>query len=207
MPNDPSSKDARGLSNDAYRVMDGNNYRPYISPSTIVPEFTLRAILLGAVLGIIFGAANAYLGLKVGMTVTASIPVSVISMGILRGLMKRGTVLENNVVQTIGSAGESIAAGVIFTIPALLLMGMVPSLGTLFAVAALGGMLGILLMIPLRRYLIVKEHGKLPYPEGTGCAEVLVAGEEGGSKFRTVFWGLGLGSLYKLLMDAHVFGL
>jgi len=130
--------------------MDGNQYRPYYSPQDVLPEFTLRAVILGAVLGIIFGAANAYLGLKVGMTVTASIPVSVISMGILRGLLRTGTVLENNIVQTVGSAGESIAAGVIFTIPALLLMGMVPSLTTLFMVAALGGLLGVMLMIPLR---------------------------------------------------------
>ncbi len=197
----------RGLSPDAYRIMDGKNYQPYVSPKDVIPEFTLRAIILGSVLGIIFGAANAYLGLKVGMTVTASIPVSVISMGILRGLLRRGTVLENNIVQTVGSAGESIAAGVIFTIPALLLMGMSPSIGTLFAVAALGGLLGVLLMIPLRRYLIVKEHGALPYPEGTGCAEVLVAGEEGGSKFKLVFAGLGLGALYKVFMDPYVFGL
>ncbi|MBM3329309.1 MAG: oligopeptide transporter, OPT family [Calditrichaeota bacterium] len=187
--------------------MDGNDYRPYIDAARTVPEFTLRAILLGIVLGVVFGAANAYLGLKVGMTVTASIPVSVISMGILRGLMKGGTVLENNMVQTIGSAGESIAAGVIFTIPAILMMGMSPTLATIFSVAALGGVLGVLLMIPLRRYLMVREHGALPFPEGTGCAEVLVAGEEGGSKIKTVFAALGVGALYKALMDPHVCGL
>lgn len=205
MSDTPPAK--KGLSPDAYKVMDGHNYKPYISPSALIPEFTLRSVIIGVVLGIIFGAANAYLGLKVGLTVTASIPVSVISMGILRGLFKSGTILENNSVQTIGSAGESIAAGLIFTIPALLLMGMTPSIWTLFAVAALGGFLGILLMIPLRRYLIVREHGALPYPEGTGCAEVLVAGEEGGSKFKIVFKGLGLGALYKMAMDANLFGL
>ena len=187
--------------------MDGNNYHPYIAPERKVVEFTLRAIILGILLGLVFGAANAYLGLKVGLTVTASIPVSVISMGILRGLFKSGNVLENNIVQTVGSAGETLAAGLIFTIPALLLMGMRPSLVTLFTVASLGGILGVLLMIPLRRYLIVREHGKLPYPEGTGCAEVLVAGEEGGSKFKIVFAGLGLGALYKSLMDKGIFGL
>lgn len=204
---DKDSTTNQGLSPDAYRIMDGNQYRPYVSPHDVLPEFTLRAVVLGVVLGIIFGAANAYLGLKVGMTVTASIPVSVISMGILRGLMRRGSVLENNIVQTVGSAGESIAAGVIFTIPALILMGMAPTLWTLFTVAALGGVLGVLLMIPLRRYLIVREHGALPYPEGTGCAEVLVAGEEGGGKFRTVFAGLGIGAVYKMLMDPAALGL
>ncbi len=203
--NEPAER--KGLHPDAYRIMDGKDYRPYISPQDILPEFTLRAILLGIVLGIIFGAANAYLGLKIGMTITASIPVSVISMGILRGLLRTGSILENNIVQTVGSAGESIAAGICFTIPALLMMGMTPSLATLFMVASLGGVLGVLLMIPLRRYLIVREHGKLPYPEGTGCAEVLVAGEEGGSKFKTVFAGLGIGALYKGLMDPHVCGL
>ena len=202
--NKPSQ--AKGLHPDAYRIMDGSQYRPYISPSDVIPEFTLRAVILGAVLGIIFAAANAYLGLKIGMTITASIPVSVISMGILRGLFRRGTILENNIVQTVGSAGESIAAGICFTIPALLMMGMSPTLGTLFTVAALGGLLGVMLMIPLRSYLIVREHGKLPYPEGTGCGEVLVAGEEGGSKFKTVFAGLGIGALYKALMDANVMG-
>lgn len=197
----------KGLRPEAYKVMDGKNYRPYISPDSHMPEFTVRAVILGIVLGIIFAAANAYLGLKIGMTVTASIPVSVIAMGILRGIFRKSNVLENNAVQTIGSAGESIAAGIIFTIPALLLMGMRPNLLTLFSVAALGGLLGVLLMIPLRNYLIVKEHGALPYPEGTGCAEVLVAGEEGGSKFKTVFFALGLGGVYKMLMDGNTFGL
>lgn len=197
----------RGLSPDAYRVMDGGLYRPYVPAESSPAEWTARAVLLGALLGVVFAAANAYLGLKVGMTVTASIPVSVISMGILRGLMRGGTVLENNLVQTIGSAGESVAAGLIFTVPALLLMDYYPSLGTLYLVVALGGSLGVLLMIPLRRYLMVREHGALPFPEGTGCAEVLVAGEEGGGKFRTVLNGLGLGALYKIMMDPNGLGL
>lgn len=197
----------RGLSPDAYRVMDGEKYQPYVPPEQETAEFTRRAGILGVVLGIIFGAANAYLGLKVGMTVTASIPVAVISMGILRSGRRGTTVLENNIVQTIGSAGESIAAGVIFTIPALLLMGLSPSVVSIFTVAALGGLLGVFLMIPLRHLLMVKEHGALPYPEGTGCAEVLVAGEEGGSKIKTVFAGLGIGALYKVLMDPHLVGL
>ena len=163
--------------------------------------------IVGIVLGIIFAAANAYLGLKVGMTVTASIPVSVISMGILRGILKKGTILENNTVQTVGSAGESLAAGIIFTIPALIMMNLTPNLMTIFLIACLGGLLGVLMMIPLRRYLIVKEHGKLPYPEGTGCAEVLVAGEEGGAKVEKVFAGLGIGALYKFFMDGSTLGL
>lgn len=203
----PKINKPKGLHADAYQIMDGEQYKPYVGQSRKLVEFTPRAVIIGVVLGIVFAAANAYLGLKVGLTVTASIPVSVISMGILRGLFKSGNVLENNIVQTIGSSGESIAAGIIFTVPALILMGMKPSLLTLFSVAALGGILGILLMIPLRKYLIVKEHGKLPYPEGTGCAEVLVAGEEGGSKFKTVFVALGFGAVYKILMDSNIFGL
>ncbi len=205
--NDEKSPTQNGLSPDAYRAMDGNYYTPYIPHHQSIAEFTVRAIVLGAILGIIFGAANAYLGLKAGMTVTASIPVAVISMGILRGVLKRGTVLENNIVQTIGSAGESIAAGTVFTIPAILLMGLQPTIATIFSVAALGGLLGVLLMIPLRKLLIVKEHGALPYPEGTGCAEVLVAGERGGTKIKVVFSALGLGAIYKALMDPHIFGL
>ncbi len=202
-----NSKKTRGLSPDAYRVMDGRGYQPYVPPETSMREFTLRALVLGAILGIVFGAANAYLGLKVGMTVTASIPVSVISMALLRGLFKRGTILENNLVQTVGSSGESLAAGVVFTIPALILMGENPRILTVFLVAALGGLMGVFMMIPLRRWLIVREHGALPYPEGTGCAEVLVAGEEGGGKAKAVAGGVITGFLYKLLMDSHAFAL
>ena len=202
-----TSKKARGLSRDAYRVMDGRGYQPYVPAETSMREFTLRALILGAILGVVFGAANAYLGLKVGMTVTASIPVSVISMALLRGLFKRGTILENNLVQTVGSSGESLAAGVVFTIPALILMGENPEILTVFLVAALGGLMGVFMMIPLRRWLIVREHGALPYPEGTGCAEVLVAGEEGGGKAKAVAGGVLTGFFYKLAMDSHAFGL
>jgi len=205
--NDPTPT-RRGLPAEAYRTMDGRDYRPWVEPGDWrVPEFTVRAVVLGAVLGILFSAANAYLGLKVGMTVTASIPVSVLSMAILRGLFKRGTILENNMAQTVGSSGESLAAGVVFTIPALILMGQAPAVSTVFFIAALGGLLGILMMIPLRRWLIVREHGALPYPEGTGCAEVLVAGEIGGQKARPVFAGLLTGFLYKLGMDKHALAL
>jgi putative OPT family oligopeptide transporter len=174
---------------------------PYVPDSRPVPEFTVRALILGALLGIVFGAANAYLGLKVGMTVSASIPAAVMSMAILRGILRRGNVLENNIVQTIASTGESLAAGVVFTIPALLILGVRPSLATVFVVSLLGGCLGVLFMIPLRQLLIVQEHRNLPYPEGTACARVITAGDEGGSKAKQVFVGLGLGAVYKFLMS------
>ncbi|WP_459837680.1 OPT family oligopeptide transporter [Halanaerobaculum tunisiense] len=160
-------------------------------------EFSWISVILGTIMTVIFAAANAYLGLKVGMTVSASVPGAVISMGILRGVLGRGTILENNTVQTITSAGTSLAAGVIFTIPALILLGIQPSMIKIFLISLLGGILGILFMIPLRKYLIVEEHENLPYPEGTACAEVLIAGEEGGAKFKDVFAGLGMGAIYK----------
>ena len=173
---------------------------PLVSPEKKLAEFTVKAVILGALLGILFGAANVYLALNVGLTVSASIPVAVLSMAILRGLLRRGTILENNMVQTVGSAGESLAAGVVFTIPALIIWGSDPSLFFIFTLSLLGGLLGVLFMIPLRRFLIVEEHGKLPYPEGTACAEVLIAGEEGGAKAAKVFKGLGVGALYAFLM-------
>ena len=198
-------QEKRGLPKEAYGNCDGDDYQPYISPKEEPPEFTFKAVFLGVILAVVFGAANAYLGLKVGMTVSASIPAAVISMGVLRTLAKsfglKVSILENNMAQTVGSAGESLAAGVIFTIPALILMGVKPSLFQIFLLALLGGWLGVLFMIPLRRFLIVREHGKLPYPEGAACAEVLVAGEAGGSKAKTVFAGVTLGAIYKILMD------
>ncbi len=163
-------------------------------------EFTLRAVVLGILLTVVFGAANAYLGLKVGLTVSASIPAAVMSMAILRGLLRSGTILENNIVQTIASAGESLSAGVIFVIPALILLGLPPSKFVVFLIEATGGLLGILLMVPIRKHLIEEEHDRLPYPEGTACAEVLQAGEEGGRKAKTVFLGLLAGGLFKFLM-------
>jgi len=162
-------------------------------------EMTVAAILLGAAIAIVFGAANAYLGLRAGMTVSASIPAAVISMAIFRAVGRRKALLENNMVQTIGSSGESVAAGTIFTVPALILWGLEPSLLQISLLAILGGFLGVLMMIPLRRHLIVEEHATLPYPEGTACAEILRAGEVGGVRARTVFSGLGLGALYKFL--------
>jgi putative OPT family oligopeptide transporter len=185
--------------------MHSNNpeqeFVPYIPAHETRPEMTWTAILLGGVLAIVFGAANAYLGLIVGMTVSASIPAAVISMAILRGIMKRNSILENNMVQTITSVGESLAAGVIFTIPALFLWKLHPSLTTIGIIALAGGILGVIMMIPLRKALIVKEHGVLPYPEGTACAEVLIAGEKGGSGAKLVFSGLGLGALFKVIED------
>lgn len=173
---------------------------PYVSPSRRVPEFTVRAMLMGTVIGIIFGAANSFLGLKTGLTVSASIPAAVMSMAILRGVFKTGTILENNIVQTLGSTGEALAAGVIFTIPALVFLGMELSNFDIFLMAVMGSMLGILLMIPLRQYLMVREHKTLPFPEGTACANVLIVGEEGGVKARHVFYGILVGGLYRFGM-------
>ena len=187
--------------------MDKNsNFKPYIPADNIVPEFTVTSVLIGLILAVVFGAANAYLGLIVGMTVSASIPAAVISMGIIRVILRRDSILENNMVQTIGSAGESLAAGAIFTLPALFLWaeeGKIefPSILTIFLIALFGGVLGVCFMVPLRQALIVEEHGTLPFPEGTACAEVLLAGEEGGSKAGTVFKGLGLAAFYKLVAD------
>lgn len=176
-------------------------HQPYVAAATVLPEFTVRAVILGIFFGLIFGASTVYLGLKVGLTVSASIPIAVLSITILR-LLGRASILENNIVQTTGSAAESIAAGIVFTIPALLILGLDLDLVQTAIVGAAGGLLGVLLMIPLRRSLIVKEHGNLPYPEGTACAEVLVAGERGGSDAKTVFMGFGVAFGYKFLMTA-----
>ena len=183
-----------------------NDFKPYIPADKIVPEFTVTSVLIGCILAVVFGAANAYLGLLVGMTVSASIPAAVISMGIIRIILRRDSILENNMVQTIGSAGESLAAGAIFTLPALFLWaeeGKIefPSILTIFLIALFGGILGVCFMVPLRQALIVEEHGTLPFPEGTACAEVLLAGEEGGSKAGSVFKGLGIAAVYKFIAD------
>lgn len=181
-------------------------FEPFIPADKIVPEFTVVSIIIGILLAVVFGAANAYLGLRVGMTVSASIPAAVISMGVIRLILRRDSVLENNLVQTIGSAGESVAAGAIFTLPALFIWMKewgegAPSWLEICLIALVGGLLGVLFMIPLRKALIVEEHGVLPYPEGTACAEVLLAGEQGGSKASTVFTGLGIAALYKFIAD------
>ena len=188
-------------------IMDNKNeFKPYIPADKVVPEFTVTSIVIGIILAVVFGAANAYLGLLVGMTISASIPAAVISMGIIRVILRRDSILENNIVQTIGSAGESLAAGAIFTLPALFLWaeeGKIefPSMITIFFIALFGGLLGVCFMVPLRQALIVEEHGTLPFPEGTACAEVLLAGEEGGSKAGTVFTGLGIAAVYKFVAD------
>ncbi len=193
-------KGTRKLSSDAYQEIPGEKYSPYIGKREFLPEFTFKAIFTGMVLGIIFAAANAYIGLKVGLTVSASIPVAVMAVAIFR-IIGKGSILENNMVQTVGSAGESLAAGVIFTFPALIIWGMKPDLTKIFVFSLLGGLLGVLFMIPLRNLLISRQHGQLPYPEGTACAEVLVAGDKGGTEAKTVFMGLGIGSLYEFLMN------
>ena len=179
------------------------SFKPYVSAQDFIPEFTLKAVILGSVFGIIFGAATVYLGLKVGLTVSASIPIAVLAISIFKKLGK-ATILENNIVQTIGSAGESVAAGVVFTVPALLFLSGGEAYFEyfqIFVLALVGGVLGVLFMVPLRRSLIVKEHDNLPYPEGTACADVLMAGEKGGKLARNVFLGLGLSFLYKGLMS------
>ena len=188
--------------------MDKKNesFKPYISADKVLPEFTVTSILMGIILAVVFGAANAYLGLKVGMTVSASIPAAVISLGVIRVIMKKNSILESNMVQTIGSAGESLAAGAIFTMPALFLWAEegkidMPGYLEITLIALFGGILGVLFMIPLRKALIVEEHGTLPYPEGMACAEVLLAGEEGGSNASTVFAGMGLGAAFKFIVD------
>ena len=194
------------MENKTYNVDNQKAFKPFVPANKIVPEFTVTSVILGAIIAIIFGAANAYLGLRVGMTVSASIPAAVISMGILRMILKGESILENNIVQTIGSAGESLAAGAIFTLPAMFIwmkewgIGS-PSLIEIALIALCGGLLGVFFMIPLRKALIVKEHGVLPYPEGTACAEVLLAGEEGGSKASVVFAGLGISAVYKFIAD------
>lgn len=182
------------------------NFKPYIPADRVTPELTVTSIVMGIILAVVFGAANAYLGLRVGMTVSASIPAAVLSMGVIRVIMRKNSILESNVVQTIGSAGESLAAGTIFTLPALFLWAAegkmdAPDMVEITLIALIGGVLGVLFMVPLRNALIVKEHGTLPYPEGTACAEVLLAGEEGGANASTVFAGMGFAALFKLIID------
>ncbi len=179
-------------------------FQPFVSPDENRPEFTFRALLLGSIFGIIFGAVTVYVGLRAGLTVAASIPISVLSISILRAF-GRASILENNIVQTTGNAGQSIASGVIFTLPALVFLGFELEYSRIFMLALIGGWLGVLFMIPLRRQLIVKEHDALPYPEGTACADVLIAGERGGSLASRVFLGLGLGGLYTFFQNKNLF--
>ncbi|RRF96640.1 MAG: oligopeptide transporter, OPT family [Lachnospiraceae bacterium] len=181
-------------------------FKPFVSADTTMRELSPFSVIVGILLAILFGAANAYLGLKIGMTISASIPAAVISMGLIRVILHRDSILENNMVQTIGSAGESVAAGAIFTLPAMFMWAndgktAYPSFGLIALICMVGGVLGVLFMVPLRNALIVQEHGTLPYPEGTACAEVLEAGEEGGASAKTVFSGLGIAAVFKFLTD------
>jgi len=186
--------------------MNNNDFKPYVPAEKITPETTFTSIIMGIILAVVFGAANAYLGLRVGMTVSASIPAAVIAMGVIRVIMRKNSILESNIVQTTGSAGESLAAGAIFTLPALFLWAAEgkmdkPGIVSITLIALLGGLLGVFFMVPLRNALIVKEHGILPYPEGTACAEVLLAGEKGGANASTVFAGMGFAALFKFIID------
>ncbi len=186
--------------------MNRKDFKPYIPADKITPEITFTSVITGLILAIVFGAANAYLGLRVGMTVSASIPAAVISLSVLRVILKKNSILESNLVQTIGSAGESVAAGAIFTLPALFLWaeeGITekPSIIAITLISVCGGLLGVLFMIPLRNALIVREHGVLPYPEGTACAEVLLAGENSGNSAKSVFLGMGFAAGVKFIID------
>jgi uncharacterized oligopeptide transporter (OPT) family protein len=207
----------KGLSKQAYDpIPEGQRYDPYVPPTESIAEFTFKAALAGVLFGILFGAANAYLGLRAGLTISTSIPISVMTVAgfrLLQALRINNTILESNMSQTIGSASSSnmsqtigsasssLASGIIFTLPALFLWNMDPKLVQMTLLAIFGGILGTLFMVPLRRFLIVREHGKLPYPEGTACAEVLVASDAGGSQARNVFLGLGIGAAFKFLAD------
>jgi putative OPT family oligopeptide transporter len=173
-------------------------FKPYVPAKSKMSEFTVRAVILGILLGLLFGVGNAYLGLKVGTTVSASIPAAVLSMAILRTFFNKASILENNLVQTIASVGEGLAAGVIFTVPALFILGEQISMMRIFLLSTLGGVLGVLFMIPMRRYIIVKEHGVLPFPEGTACAEILKSGEKSGPKAAMAFIGIITGAIYKI---------
>ena len=194
--------------------MEKKTFKPYVPSSTIMPEFTWKSILLGAFFGIVFGAATVYLGLKAGLTVSASIPIAVLAISIGRRLFNT-TILENNIIQTTGSAGESIAGGVAFTLPAFLFLsasadGSVSSASyfnylTILTLAMVGGILGTLLMIPLRRPLIIVEHDNLPYPEGTACASVLIAGEKGGDFAKTAYLGLAFATVYAVFQKIFHF--
>src|ERR1700749_2039805 len=180
------------------------SFRPFVPASESPKELSVRALLLGSLFGIIFGMVTVYVGLKAGLTVAASIPISVLSISILRAF-GRASILENNIVQTTGNAGQSIASGVIFTLPALVFLGFDLEYSRIFMLALIGGWLGVVFLISLRRQVIVQEHGALPSPEGTACADVLIAGEKGGSLASRVFLGLGLGSLYTLFQNKNIF--
>ena len=203
-PADPG--DSPGLPPEAYEAVPPDQYRPYVPPEQSPAEVTVRSVAMGALLGIVFGAANTYLGLRVGLTISTSIPVAVLTVAAMSALQlagaRKGGILEANMSQTIGSASSSLASGIIFTLPALYLWGLSPTLSKMTVIAMAGGLLGVLFMVPLRRFLIRGEHGRLPYPEGTACAEVLVASQAGGAKAQQLFAALGIGALYRFLQGA-----
>ncbi|MFL5446210.1 MAG: OPT/YSL family transporter [Myxococcales bacterium] len=207
----PESQAGRKATVDRAPIVEVEDvHEPFVPADKDIPELTPVPLIVGTLLGLLFGASSMYLVLKVGLTVSASIPVAVLSITIFRGFSKafrvrRATILENNITQTTGSAGESIAFGVGVTMPALLILGYNMEISQVILVSVLGGLLGILLMIPLRRALIVKEAKTLVYPEGTACAEVLISGEKGGTTAKTVFAGLGVGSLFALFYKAFGF--
>lgn len=187
-------------------MKEKNDFKPYIPAERVTSEFTVASVITGILLAVIFGAANAYLGLRVGLTISASIPAAVVAMGVIRVLLRKNSILESNIVQTIGSAGESVAAGAIFTLPALFLWAgegkmSIPSILEITLITLAGGLLGVFFMVPLRNALIVTEHNVLPYPEGSACAEVLLAGEKGSSNASTVFAGMGISAVFKLIVD------
>jgi len=189
----------KGLSHGAYGGISGADYIPYVPVDKVMPEITVASIIIGALFAIIFGAANTYLGLKVGLTISASIPGAILATGVLKGALKRNNILEANLIQSVGAMGESIAGGLIFTLPAIIIWGMELKLSTIVIVTVLGGLLGVLFIIPLRRFLTIAEHGELIYPEGMAAAEVLVTGSTGGAGFKTVLTGLTVGAIYKFL--------
>ncbi len=200
----------KGLDPKAYTPLNKDeSYPPYIPASRTLPEFTIKSVVFGILFGIVFGAANAYLGLVAGLTISTSIPVAIMTVAAFRLIQNLGiksSILEANTAQTIGSASSSLASGIIFTLPALFLWQLDPTLLQMTLLAICGGMIGVLFMIPLRKFLIQNEHGKLPYPEGTACAEVLVASDVGGSHAKNVFLGIGIGALYKFLLNGlHLF--
>jgi putative OPT family oligopeptide transporter len=200
-----STVEKRGLSKDAYGGCPGGDYVPYVPTTEVMPEITGYSIIMGILFALLFAAANTYLGLKVGMTISAGIPGAILAIGILRRAFKRNNILEANIVASLAAMGESIAGGIIFVLPALILLGFGLGLTTIVIVTIVGGLMGVFFITPVRRYLIVEEHGKLVYPESMAAAEILVTGTEGGGGFRTILMGIGVGSAFKLLSGGFAF--
>ena len=196
---------SKGLSKQAYSGCRGDDYVPYVPTTEVMPELTGYSIIMGVLFAIFFAAANTYLGLKVGMTISAGIPGAILATGLLKGIFRRNNILEANMVASLAAMGESIAGGIIFVLPALILLGFGLSITTIVIVTIIGGLMGVFFITPVRRYLIVEEHGTLVYPESMAAAEVLVTGSEGGTGFRTVLMGMGVGGLYKLFSGGFMF--